>query len=160
MSYYKVNIYCHSYFRDGVVEEDAELYSTFNELEKDINDYVKTEYGKKFYQNATEYGKLTFEVISTNDSDYYKSKVKEVSYKELLRYFGINQECNSLEELYDILSTHNDTGEYVGEDQEDSISNNYWDFLESELEDGTIEWSNEVDYVKIGNRIFEIPKQD
>lgn len=67
LKYYNVNIYCHEYFRDGIIEENVELYSTLEDLPDDVDDYVIDTYGKEFFDNATEYGPLKFEINSTEE---------------------------------------------------------------------------------------------
>ena len=68
--YYKVNIYCDIYFRGGFIEEDVELDTNKRSLNKDVREYVIEEYGKEFYNEATEYGSLEIVITYTEDPAY------------------------------------------------------------------------------------------
>ncbi len=88
-----------------------------------------------------------------------KESLKNVSCEELLEYFNIHTECKSIDELYKILETHTPDG-YPTNRLEKAITNAYWDYDLEEFFDGiTIEPTEGVDFVIVGDRVFEIPQQ-
>ncbi|MBQ6783553.1 MAG: hypothetical protein IJP63_06080 [Acholeplasmatales bacterium] len=92
--------------------------------------------------------------------DILKAGIKECSYEEYLRYFNIEIQCKSLEDLYGNLSTHTTSGEFT-DSEDDSISASYWDYAEEDIKDVILDKLSDgliCDLVKIDNRYFEIPE--
>lgn len=89
--------------------------------------------------------------------------IKTITCKEYLEIFNIdNAECTTLDDLWNYTHMFTPMGNLIMcEDMGDeSISAEYWDFSEEDFFGGAIEPNEDRDYVRIENRIFEIPKMD
>lgn len=88
--------------------------------------------------------------------------IKTITCQEYLQKFNINaDEDITLDELYSYTLSHTVMGKLIqDEENEESISSKYWDFSEEDFFGGAIEPNEDIDYVRIENRIFEIPKMD
>ena len=68
--YYNYDIYCHEYFRGGVIDTDQEAYATSeDDLYDQVIEIVKYEYDFD-YEDATEYGPIEVEINYTNDPKF------------------------------------------------------------------------------------------
>lgn len=74
-----VNINCHYYFKNGIIENDVELdVADDQNVEEAAVEYVKTTYGDEYYNEATEYGPLETKILYDEKDNYEDMEDLEV----------------------------------------------------------------------------------